>query len=145
MSPSSRPTSGFRVRIGRVLVIDDEHLVGVALSRVLYRENEVVACTRAAEALARLNAGERYDVVLCDLRMPIMDGLEFHRLLSVTLPEEANRIVFITAGPLSARAEAFFQRAQNLLMSKPLDVDGVRQLIDRRYRTTASLEVNGQT
>jgi CheY-like chemotaxis protein len=144
MSSSSRPTSGFRARVGRVLVIDDEHLVGVALSRVLYREYEVVVCTRAAEAIARLNAGERYDVVFCDLRMPIMDGLQFHRLLSVTLPAEADRIVFITAAPLSPRAEAFFQRAPNLLMSKPLDVDGVRHLIERRYRTAASLEVNAR-
>jgi CheY-like chemotaxis protein len=125
--------------MGRVLVIDDEHLVGVALSRVLYREYEVVSVTLAAEALARLNAGERFDIVLCDVRMPVMDGIEFHAQLSTTLPEEADRIVFITGGALSERAAAFFRRVQNLLMSKPLDVDGVRQLIDRRYRTTPAV------
>jgi CheY-like chemotaxis protein len=139
MGPSPNLPSGFRRRMGRVLVLDDEHLVGVVLSRVLYRENEVVAVMQAAEALARLNAGERFDVVLCDLRMPVMDGIEFRRQLSLTLPEEANRIVFITGGPLTPRAEGFFQSAQNLLMSKPLDVDGVRQLIERRCRTTASV------
>ena len=145
MGSSPISPSGFRRRLARVLVIDDEHLVGVALSRVLYRENEVVTVTDPTEALARLNAGERFDVVLCDLRMPVMDGIEFHRQLSVTLPEEAARIVFITGGPLSARAEAFFRSAQNLLMSKPLDVDGVRQLIERRYRATAPAKASGQT
>ena len=104
MGPSPNLPSGVRRRIGRVLVIDDEHLVGVALTRVLYQENEVVAVTQAAEALARLNAGERYDVVLCDLTMPVVDGIEFHRLLSLTLPDEADRIVFITGGALTARA-----------------------------------------
>jgi CheY-like chemotaxis protein len=131
--------------MGRILIIDDEHLVGVALRRVLYGENEVVAVTQAAEALARLNAGERYDVVLCDLRMPVMDGIEFHRMLSATLPEEADRIVFITGGPLTARAEAFFQSAQNVLMAKPLDVDGVRQLIERRHRSVPPAKSGGQT
>jgi CheY-like chemotaxis protein len=145
MGPSPNLPSGFRRRIGRILVIDDEHVVGVALSRVLYRENEVVAVTRAAEALERLNAGELYDVVFCDLRMPVMDGIEFHERLSLTLPEEADRIVFITGGPLTTRAEAFFRGVRNLLMSKPLDVDGVRQLIERRYRGTPPVKVGGAT
>jgi CheY-like chemotaxis protein len=145
MDQSPKLPSGFRRRMGRILVVDDEDLIGVALRRVLYGENEVVAVTQAAEALARLNAGERYDVVLCDLRMPVMDGIEFHRMLSVTLPEEAGRIVFITGGALTARAEAFFRGAQNLLMTKPLDVDGVRQLIERRHRGAPPTKSGGQT
>lgn len=130
--------------MGRILLIDDERLVGVALSRVLYRENEVVAVTQATEALERLNAGERFDVVLCDLRMPVMDGIEFHRQLSLTLPDEADRIVFVTGGDLSPDADAFFRRVHNLLMTKPLDLDGVRQLIERRHRSTPSVDTSGQ-
>jgi CheY-like chemotaxis protein len=145
MDRSSKLPSGFRRRVGRILVVDDEQLLGVALRRVLEGENEVVAVTQAAEALARLNAGERYDVVLCDLRMPVMDGIEFHRTLSVTLPEEAGRIVFITGGALTAHAEAFFRDAPNLLMAKPLDLDGVRQLIERRHRGVLPAKSGGQT
>jgi CheY-like chemotaxis protein len=135
--------SGFRRRPGRVLIIDDEHLIGQVLRRVLSTENEVVTVTEATEALARLNAGERYDVVLCDLRMPVVDGVEFHRRLRETLPDEADRVVFITGGALTSRGEAFFRRVPNLLMEKPLDVDGIRQLIDRRNRATPSVAVNG--
>ena len=120
------PPSGFHRRVGRVLVIDDEPLVGTSLARVLRTEYEVVSCTRAVEALALLDAGQRYDVVFCDLMMPEMDGIELHRQLSATLPEEASRIVFITGGAHTARIEAFFERAPNLLLGKPLDVDGVR-------------------
>ncbi len=130
--------------MGRILLVDDEHLVGMALSHVLYREYEVVAVTHATEALERLNAGERFDIVLCDLRMPVMDGIEFHEQLSLTLPEEADRIVFITGGELSPRAEAFFRRVHNLLMTKPLDLDGVRQLIERRYRAAPAVETSGK-
>jgi CheY-like chemotaxis protein len=135
--------SGFRRRTARVLVIDDEHLIGHELRRVLSTENEVVTVTEVTEALSRLNAGERYDVVLCDLVMPFMDGIEFHRHLALTLPEEADRIVFVIDGVLTARIEAFLQRVPNLVMEKPLDVDGIRQLIDRRNCATPSRAVNG--
>ena len=52
----------------------------------------------AADALALLQDGERYDAVVCELMMPVMDGIEFHRRLAAMLPEEAKRIVFITGG-----------------------------------------------
>ncbi len=132
--PTGSPISpsGFRRRPGRVLgVIDDEHLIGHQLRRALSTENEVVTVTEVTEALSRLNAGERYDVVLCDLVMPFMDGLEFHRHLALTLPEEADRIVFVIDGLLTARIEAFLGRVPSSSWRSP-DVDGIRQLIDWR-------------
>ena len=53
--------------------------------------------------------------------------------------------MFITGGALTARAEAFFQGARSLLMTKPLDMEGVRQLIERRYRGTPSGKAGEQT
>jgi CheY-like chemotaxis protein len=124
--------SGTRRRHGRVLVIDDEPALGRALQGVLARDNEVVVTTDASAALVRLRAGEWYDVVLCDVTMPDMDGVEFHRRLSAILPEEADRIVFITGGALGEHAAAFFDDAPNLLLQKPLDLEGLRALIARR-------------
>jgi CheY-like chemotaxis protein len=131
MKDETKP-SGARRRHGRVLVVDDEPALGRALHTVLSDENEVVVTTSASAALVRLLAGEWYDVVLCDVRMPDMDGVEFHRRLSATLPEEAHRIVFITGGGLTAHATAFFEHAPNLLLQKPLDLEGLRALIARR-------------
>lgn len=130
--PSGR--SGTHLRPGRVLVIDDETLLGEALRRSLGRDNQIVCVTEASEALARLQSGERYDVVLCDLMMPGMDGIEFHRRLSQDLPDEAARVVFITGGAITARVEAFFNRVPNLLLEKPVDIDGLRALVERRVR-----------
>jgi CheY-like chemotaxis protein len=124
--------SGARRRHGRVLVVDDEPALGRALQRVLSDDNEVVVTTDASAALVRLQAGEWYDVVLCDVMMPDMDGMEFHRRLFAILPEEAHRIVFITGGALTEHAAAFFDGAPNLLLQKPLDLDGLRALIARR-------------
>lgn len=140
MDRSSHPpsSSGTRRRTGRVLVIDDEPLLGAAVQRALSRENEVVVASDAAGALRRLQAGERYDVVLCDLMMPAMDGIEFYRQLSSALPEEASRVVFVTGGALTARVESFFRSVPNLLLEKPIDVDGLCALIERRIRGDAA-------
>jgi CheY-like chemotaxis protein len=127
-------SSGLRRRPGRVLIIDDEPVLGAAVQRALSGENAVVVVRLASEALQRLEAGERYDVVLCDLRMPGMDGVEFHRRLKAVLPEEAGRVVFITGGVVDVRAEEFFRDAPNTLLEKPIDLDGLRALIERRVR-----------
>ncbi|MGH7434560.1 MAG: response regulator [Polyangiaceae bacterium] len=134
MANASTSPSGTRARPGRVLVVDDEPLLGDALRRVLSSESEVVVVTEAADALGRLERGERYDVVLCDLMMPAMDGIELHRRLSVTLPREAERIVFVTGGAITSRVDAFFRGVANLLLEKPIDIDDLRALIERRVR-----------
>jgi len=126
------PSGTYMRRPGRVLVIDDEPLLGQALQRALADEHMIVALTRAADALDRLQAGERFDVILCDLMMPVMDGIDFHRRLSEILPEEADRVVFITGGAFTARVESFFRRVSNPSLEKPVDVDGLRALIERR-------------
>jgi CheY-like chemotaxis protein len=134
MSPPNASTSGTRQRPGRLLVIDDERYLGETLQRALCDENDVVVVDRASEALDRLRAGERYDVVLCDLMMWEMDGIEFHRRLDQVLPDEADRLVFITGGVITARIDAFLGRTRNLLLEKPVDVEGLRGLLERRVR-----------
>jgi len=130
---SQPPYRSATVRIpGRVLVVDDEPFFGEALYRSLRHEHHVVVETDATSALARLTRGERFDVIVCDLMMPVMDGIEFHRRLFDVLPEQANRIVFITGCAVTARVESFLRRVENKFLEKPIHIDGLRALIDRR-------------
>jgi DNA-binding NtrC family response regulator len=74
VSSKQKPTKRFRV-----LVVDDHASAREAVAEVLRQaQYDVVACASAIEALARL-AGEKFDVVVTDLQMPGMDGLEFIR------------------------------------------------------------------
>jgi CheY-like chemotaxis protein len=119
-------------------------MLGEALQRALAEDNEVVVVSSAVEALTLLEGGERYDVVLCDVMMPQMDGIELHRRLSATLPHEAERVVFITGGVITARIDAFIARTSNLLLEKPVDVDGLRGLIERRVRAEDARATRGR-
>src|SRR5207247_1132132 len=60
----------------RVLVVDDEPLIGQVLLRILRSDYDVSVPKSSTEALARILGGERYDVILCDLLMPRLTGME---------------------------------------------------------------------
>jgi len=125
------PSAGAAGR-GRVLIVDDEPVLLHLMRRILQRDHDVVATTQAAEAIARLQAGERFDVFLCDLMMPSMSGIEVHRQVTLAAPEMAERMVFITAGAFTEHARAFLHRATVSWLEKPIDPDDLRALIAAR-------------
>jgi hypothetical protein len=92
------PVVGVRsaIRRGRVLVIDDDAMVGGAIRRIIVGEHDVTVLTDARLALDRLFIGEQFDVILCDVMMPLISGVEFYQLLSQRLPEQVHRIIFVT-------------------------------------------------
>ncbi len=66
------------IRRGRILIVDDEPLVANVIRRVLAKEHDVVTAIVAREALAMCAAGEKFDLILCDLMMPVMTGMELY-------------------------------------------------------------------
>jgi len=111
---------------GRLLVIDDEPLLIAALSRTLAPEHEVVALTHAREALERLRAGERYALILCDLMMPEMTGMELHETLVREAPGQAERMVFLTGGAFTEAARAFLDTTRLPWLEKPFEPETLR-------------------
>jgi CheY-like chemotaxis protein len=82
----------------RLLVIDDEPQLTSAVRRMLRDEFEVSVTHDPVEALARLGEGLPFDVVLSDVSMPGLTGVELHDRLASTNPEMAQRFVFMTGG-----------------------------------------------
>lgn len=116
------------LRRGRVLVVDDEPTIGAVIERMLRSEHDVFAVSDAQEALSRLLGGERFDVVLCDLLMPGLTGMDLHEQLAASRPEIAKRMIFFTGGAFTPRAEAFLRTEKHRCIEKPFDA---RELRDR--------------
>ena len=114
---------------GRILVIDDEPLVSASLARMLAEVGDVVAATSAKKALEYVVSGERFDVVLCDLMMPGMDGPALYDELCRVAPAQAKRMVFMTGGAFTVRARDFLARVPNARLGKPFDVAVVRAVV----------------
>jgi len=121
-------------RRGKVLVIDDELMIIKALERLLVNEHAVTTVTTAGEARARLFSGERYDVILCDLMMPQMTGMDLHAELLHEMPEQASRMVFLTGGAFTPDARAFLDAVPNQRIEKPFDTQHLRSIINDRVR-----------
>ena len=115
----------------RVLIIDDERLVGEAVARSLSEDNDVEVVTEAQQALSRLAAGGRFDVILCDLMMPVMTGMDLYAEVMKREPKLAGRFVFMTGGAFTSRARAFLGSVVNPCLEKPLDMGRLRSLVAR--------------
>jgi signal transduction histidine kinase len=122
------------VRRGNVLVIDDEESLAQAIRRFLSVEHNVTAVYRARDALDLLELGTRYDVILCDLMMPQITGMELHTEVLRIDSAQASRIVFLTGGAFAPSAREFLTTTTNRRIEKPFDLKEVRRLINELIR-----------
>ena len=120
-SPADAPPSRLRV-----LVVDDEPHVGRAVTRVLQREHDVTAVDSAERALQLLLTGGDYEMILCDVMMPTMSGIELYEHLAAKRPDAAKNVVFLTGGAFTASAQHFLETTSAPCWHKPLDAAGLR-------------------
>ncbi|HSN92739.1 MAG TPA: MASE1 domain-containing protein [Anaeromyxobacteraceae bacterium] len=125
-------------RRGRILVVDDDERVAVALRRILQRDHDVDIHTDAHAALERVRAGETWDLVFCDLMMPRMTGMEWFEEARRTSPALAARIVFVTGGAFTDAAREFLERVPNGRLDKPFTPDEVRAVVAERLPPPAA-------
>jgi two-component system NtrC family sensor kinase len=115
----------------RVLVIDDDRQVAEAIARVLRNEAEVELVTEGHVALDRLAAGERWDVILCDLMMPDCSGVDVYAGTIERAPDAAGSLIFMTAGAFTPRTRAFLENVSRPCLEKPLDAERLRAIVRR--------------
>jgi two-component system NtrC family sensor kinase len=124
MTPSDPPTVK-----PRVLILDDEAIVGRAFARTLSREFECIALTSAREALTRLAAGETFDAVVCDFTMPEMSGAEFYDELVSSNATLARRLIFATGSTSAPGFVSLIERTGARHLAKPFSSAELRQAI----------------
>jgi signal transduction histidine kinase len=115
----------------RVLAIDDDVLIVNVLKRVLGSSCDLEAVTSVRAARAFL-ADREFDVILCDLMMPDMTGMDLHEELMARSPRLAESMIFLTGGTFTPRAQAFLDGVPNLRLEKPFDPQQLRDLVRER-------------
>jgi len=117
----------------RVLVVDDDAAVAAYFADCLTFEGcDVVVAIDASTALSKLES-DAYDVVLCDISMPGLDGVAFYRRLAERQPEVLNRLVFITGRP-AAEIRALLPGQRLRIVEKPVPVRVITALVEE-WRT----------
>jgi CheY-like chemotaxis protein len=114
----------------RILAVDDEALLLKAYRRMLCDAHDLTTALGGHEALKVLEGDPRFDVVLCDLQMPEMSGMELHAAVLERHPALANRFVFVTGGAFSGEARRFLEESVPAVIQKPFNVGDLLRLVD---------------
>jgi CheY-like chemotaxis protein len=112
----------------RLLVVDDDVLFCRAMARLLRRES-VITCHDPHIALALLEQGHAFDVVLCDIAMPEIDGVELCARIERIRPDLVGRVILVTGGPNDSRARALTRALPTL--QKPATPAELNEMIRR--------------
>ncbi len=110
-----------------LLVVDDEPVIARLIQKALVK-HEVTTAHDGREAVA-LMGQHAYDVILCDLIMPEMTGMDVYRAALQRATPIHERIVFMTGGAFTQRARDFLQSVPNLRIEKPFDLTHLERTI----------------
>ena len=113
----------------RILVIDDEPLIGRVIRTALKGDHEVTVVQRARDALSLLERGQAFDLVLCDVVMPDLSGPEFYERVAQRWPDLASRMVFMTGGAFTPRTVDFMAHVPTRVLTKPFTIDLLKGLV----------------
>ncbi len=139
-----RQPSQLPQRRARILVIDDEEPLLKVYKRLLKKRHEVVTIPSGKQALEHLRQDSAFDVVLCDLMMPELDGVGVFEGLTKVAPALKERTIFCTGGIFSPRARDFLESVSNVVLKKPIPPEDLFDEIDalmHRVRVDDSPEV----
>jgi PAS domain S-box-containing protein len=113
----------------RILIVDDEPRVAASLALILANHHTSIASS-GHEALQRIHSGESFDVVLCDLLMEKIDGIDLYRRIHAEHPDLASRMIFLTGDAFISRTQQFLSSVPNRHIQKPFDPETLLDAID---------------
>jgi two-component system NtrC family sensor kinase len=118
---AAAPVAPATLRRSRLLIVDDDANVARTFALRLGGDHDVVVSLEPRVIAARILAGERFDIIFCDLMMPDMTGMDFYAAVAEKDPKQAERIVFVTGGAFTPAARAFVAEVTNTFLEKPFD------------------------
>lgn len=120
------------VSLKRLLIVDDELNILKSLQRMLEHKYAVDVASSGAEALIKLSDPTKItDVILCDLSMPGMSGVQFYENMLVSYPALGNAIIFMSGGAYTPDTKAFLENQKGRCLSKPFDLAVLIETIER--------------
>jgi CheY-like chemotaxis protein len=115
----------------KILLIDDEPSIVWGLTRLLLRDGYAVdTAANGQRALDQLHT-QRYDLILCDLAMPVLDGVALYTFLRRQSPSLCQRIIFLTGDTLGAASTTFLAQCGQPYLYKPCTAAEIRDTMQQ--------------
>ena len=107
------------VRGSRIMLVEDERALATAVAEALTDAGlQIDHASDGEEAFARVRQGH-YDAVICDLKMPRVDGMMLYRAIAAATPRLARRVIFVTGDVAGTDAERFLDESGCRWLAKP--------------------------
>jgi len=136
-APATTPSApGAALATRRILVVEDEAHIARNVEKALGGLHHVVLTQRASEAIVRLERGETFDLVLCDVEMPGVTGAGFYDAVEERWPQLLPRLVFMTGGAFSVGTATFLATSAIKVLTKPFTVKRLKQFVRDNLATT---------
>jgi signal transduction histidine kinase len=129
VSPAASGAQAVPAARRRVLVVDNEASILRVVRQILTPAHEVTTVGDVDAALALINGGRTFDVILCELMLTGSSGMDLLDELARTRPEVAERVLFMTAGAFTPRARRFLEGLHRPWLAKPFDRDQLVALV----------------
>jgi len=132
LTPAAGPGEngvGREHRAPRVLVVEDEPTVGGLIADVLRDEGMRVDVLRDGESALDRAEHEEYDLVICDLKMPGMDGQKFFQSLGKRRNPLQGHVLFVTGDAVAPRTQEFLERHRLPYVAKPFRVEELSRAV----------------
>ncbi len=117
----AEPPLSVRRKGARVLVIDDEPIVGQMVARMIEVDHDVTVVTNPKEALQLLRSPHTFDAILCDLMMPEVTGMDIYQQLQAIPPDQRPPLALMSGGAFTKEAREFLDRAPCPHLEKPFN------------------------
>ncbi|HTV58627.1 MAG TPA: ATP-binding protein [Verrucomicrobiae bacterium] len=124
-----------QISSGRILVVEDEPTVAQLIADVLREEGHAVEATLDSQEGLTLLSRRRFDLVICDLRMPRLDGTAFYDALVHSGSPLQRSILFVTGDTLAARTQEFLDGRRLPYLAKPFLVEELKLAVNRILET----------
>ena len=114
----------------RILVVEDEPAISQVCLRVLVSEGfEVEIAVNGVEAEDKLRERDEYDLILIDIRTPLMNGKELYQYITEKHPELVERVIFTSGDVMSGDTESFLEQSGRAFLPKPFAPDQLRAIV----------------
>jgi len=118
----------------RVLIVDDEPLILRSVARLLRDQHDIETAANGKEGLQKIQTNGPFDLVVCDLMMPEMTGMDLHQAVEQNDPDTAARFIFLTGGAYTEEAKSFLAGVENPKLDKPVQPNLLRSVVSGALR-----------
>lgn len=125
-----------------ILIIEDEQHLAEAFQMMLIKLYEVQAVLTGKAGLEQLLSEKHFDIILCDLSLPDLSGMELYSTVKLSKPGLEQNFMFLTGGAFTRQSQVFLQSISNPVLNKPILANELRDKVKEMVQAQRTLNIH---